>query len=167
MAYNFVGCARPRHRPIILTLQQTIRKPRQANEWLLWYFGSKDIGVAHTLSRTFFWSENVIWKEDLVAHQCVVFLAERDSIINSGKVWRYLKGGDGVGKEKKNGEEAAFELEKEKKRVEVEDPEAPLRAVWCADMDHGQVFDLAGWRARLKGEVLREAKRGGSPEIMG
>jgi hypothetical protein len=33
-----------------------------------------------------------------------------------------------------------------------------LEVVWCADLDHGQVFDLAAWRERLKTEILRKAR---------
>lgn len=69
-----------------------MRKPKLANEWLLWFFGSKDIGVAHTLSRTFFWSQNILWKEDLLGHHVTVFLGEKDSVINAPKVRRYLEG---------------------------------------------------------------------------
>ena len=32
----------------------TIRAPKATNEWVLWYFASKDPGVAHTLGRHFF-----------------------------------------------------------------------------------------------------------------
>jgi pimeloyl-ACP methyl ester carboxylesterase len=48
VAYNFIA-----------------RRPARANEYQLWYFGSNDIGVAHTLARRFSWVENILWKEDL------------------------------------------------------------------------------------------------------
>ena len=44
----------------------TRRRPRRANEWLLWYFASMDPGVAHCLGRHFFWRDNIAWKEDLL-----------------------------------------------------------------------------------------------------
>lgn len=105
-----------------------------------------DIGVAHTLSRTFFWSENVIWKEDLLKHRCTVFLAEKDSIINAGKVRRYLGEGNTIEGKSLTQQSARYS-------------EEPLRVVWCANMDHGQVFDLAEWRSILKREVLVESRR--------
>ncbi len=43
----------------------TRRKPRTANEWQLWYFASMDLGVAEGLGRHFFWTENIIWREEL------------------------------------------------------------------------------------------------------
>lgn len=125
----------------------TVRKPRFANEWLLWYFGSKDIGVAHTLSRTFFWSENIIWKEDVLDHRCIVFLAEKDSIINSAKVLSYLQ------KDLESSGDKSYTAQ-ELQRSNVE---SLLKVVWCPNLDHGQVFDLPGWRARLRSEILREA----------
>lgn len=151
VAYNFVS---PTPHPQCLNLTdlttQTVRKPRFANEWLLWYFGSKDIGVAHTLSRTFFWSENVLWKEDLLNHRGVAFLAENDSIVNASKVLAYLQQDSQTatvgGKDK---------CTKPSQKAEMQ---SPLKVVWCENMDHGQVFDLAGWRAQLKSEVLREAR---------
>jgi hypothetical protein len=48
VAYNFIA-----------------RRPARANECQLWYFGSKNIGVAHTLARRFSWIDNIIWKETI------------------------------------------------------------------------------------------------------
>ncbi|EFW99968.1 hypothetical protein CMQ_286 [Grosmannia clavigera kw1407] len=45
----------------------TRRPPHHANEWMLWYFASMDPGTALSLGRHFFWKENLIWKEELVA----------------------------------------------------------------------------------------------------
>lgn len=43
----------------------TVRHPVRANEWELWYFASKDPQIAHTLGRHFFWSENVLWRDQI------------------------------------------------------------------------------------------------------
>jgi pimeloyl-ACP methyl ester carboxylesterase len=43
----------------------TMRPPVRAQEWELWWFGSKDPQVAHTLGRHFFWSECVLWRDDI------------------------------------------------------------------------------------------------------
>ena len=91
----------------------------------------------------FFWSENILWKEDLQNHRSVVFLGERDSIINAAKVHDYLRGRADEGKDDLSGSA----------------PDAPWRVIWCPDLDHGQVFDLPVWRGRLKDEVLVEARR--------
>jgi len=93
----------------------------------------------------------------------VVVLAQKDSIINSGKIWRYLRGGEVIPEEKQKalGEK---EGEGDGEAGGKEEEGGPLRVVWCANMDHGQIFDLAGWRGRLKGEVIREARLKGMPE---
>jgi pimeloyl-ACP methyl ester carboxylesterase len=43
----------------------TVRPPVRANEWELWWFGSKDPQVAHTLGRHFFWSECILWRDEI------------------------------------------------------------------------------------------------------
>jgi pimeloyl-ACP methyl ester carboxylesterase len=40
----------------------TARQLARANEYLLWYFGSKDVGVAHTLAKKSSWVDNIIWR---------------------------------------------------------------------------------------------------------
>ncbi|GAB7362879.1 hypothetical protein MBLNU230_g3181t1 [Neophaeotheca triangularis] len=94
----------------------TARPPTTANEWQLWFFASKDFGVAWTLGRHFFWSENCLWREDLERFvgrggRVTVSLAGRDLIVDSGAVGRYLVGGEkdedgsgsGSGNEYRNG----------------------------------------------------------------
>ncbi|RMZ76871.1 hypothetical protein DV738_g4674, partial [Chaetothyriales sp. CBS 135597] len=124
-----------------------------AVEWFLWYYGSRDIGVAHTLFRTFFWSENILWKEDVLNHRCIVFLGEKDSIVNANKVLAYLRDGEEVDGNKKV---AAAVVDGDKNPPETS---SPLNVFWCQNLDHGQVFVTPTWRARLKGETLREVKR--------
>ena len=121
-----------------------IRQPKLANEWQLWYFASKDAGVVHTLSRCFFWSENILWKEDIADHPTSVFLSERDLIVDTPSVRAYLSGRaeDGKLEPSNSGED--------------ENP----RVVWCTDLDHGQVFDGGPWRALLIKEILDKASRG-------
>jgi hypothetical protein len=68
----------------------TRRQPIAANEHQLYYFASMDMGVSHTLARKFFWSDVILWKEDL-GNRCVTFsLAERDLIVDTEAVGRYL-----------------------------------------------------------------------------
>lgn len=68
----------------------TRRKPYHANEHQLYYFASMDMGVSHTLARNFFWSENILWKKDLLDRNVTVSLAGRDLIVNTNAVGRYL-----------------------------------------------------------------------------
>ncbi|RFU79290.1 hypothetical protein TARUN_2930 [Trichoderma arundinaceum] len=77
----------------------TRRRPREAYEWLLWYFASTDPGVAYSLGRYFLWRENIIWKEDLLYHgnaeprerrKVAVCLAGRDILVDTSSVAQYL-----------------------------------------------------------------------------
>jgi hypothetical protein len=116
----------------------TIRRPKTANEWQLWYFASKDAGVAHTLSRHFFWSENILWKEDLANRHATIFLSDRDLLVDTSQVCAYLLG------LKKYEEKDAALPDQDGKQLEV---------VWCTDLDHGQLFDSKKWKGRLLNEA--------------
>ncbi len=70
----------------------TYRQPVRANKYQLWYFGLKDMGVSHTLSRRFFWSKNILWKHDLQGRLVTVVLCRKDLIVNTEVIGRYLKG---------------------------------------------------------------------------
>lgn len=123
-----------------------MRTPKTASQWQLWYFASKDAGVAHTLSRRFFWFENILWKEDIADRRVTIFLSERDLLVNTPQVRSYLLGMDGYddGKRSHQDEEPANGDQRRKEGVSV---------IWCDDLDHGQVFETKRWRSRLLGEV--------------
>ena len=72
----------------------TRRQPVRANEHQLYYFGSMDMGVSHTLARSFFWSDIILWKEDLGDRRVTFSLAQRDLIVNTEDVARYLAPAD-------------------------------------------------------------------------
>jgi pimeloyl-ACP methyl ester carboxylesterase len=96
------------------------RKPRQANEIQLWYFASRDADVSRTLSRYFFWSENVLWKEELEGKKTTVVLSGEDQILPAEQIRKYLTGE----------EEAVSYWEK-----------GDLRVLYYFDLDHATVFD--------------------------
>ncbi|KAG7444645.1 uncharacterized protein BT62DRAFT_951638 [Guyanagaster necrorhizus] len=73
-----------------ITYNFLYRTPKDANEWLLWYFASRDADVGRTLARHFFWAENVMWKEDLEGENAAVVLSGEDQIVPTRKVWEYL-----------------------------------------------------------------------------
>ncbi|KAJ8102386.1 hypothetical protein POJ06DRAFT_249567 [Lipomyces tetrasporus] len=131
--------------PIIIQLHHAdvaynfvFRKPKSANEWLLWYFGSMDIGVAHTLGRRFFWSENILWKEDFGDRHATIFLAEKDNIVNTEQVRTYLL-------------KSCTKLSNQKME------RSHLKVIWCENIHHGHVFDTKVWRKRLIDEVLEHS----------
>jgi pimeloyl-ACP methyl ester carboxylesterase len=73
----------------------TRRKPQRANEHQLYYFASMDMGVSHSLSRCFFWCENVLWKNDIGHRPVTVSLAGQDLIVNTRAVGDYLASHNG------------------------------------------------------------------------
>lgn len=121
----------------------TCRPPQRANEQQLWYFATMDQGVAHTLGRSvliihvvafntdcarcFFWSEIILWKEDIEGHQVTVSLSGKDLIVDSEAVGRYLT----KGVDMPTSEEWKC-LEWEGKGLDI---------LWFEELDHAQVFD--------------------------
>lgn len=142
------------------------RKPHTAAEWQLWYFASMDMGVARALGRHFFWSQNVVWKEDLgLDHRRVtVSLAGRDLIVDTEAVGRYLAADSST----RNSDDET-DVEDDHSDQNVGDERAllagegwkhmhwrgeGLETIWFEHLDHAQVFDKAITRARLV-HVLR------------
>lgn len=65
------------------------RKPKTPTQLVLSYFGSRDLYIAYSIMRNFFWNQNVLWAEDLRMPALVV-LSGKDSIVPSHSVHRYL-----------------------------------------------------------------------------
>jgi pimeloyl-ACP methyl ester carboxylesterase len=139
----------------------TARQPVHANEHLLWYFGSKDIGVAHTLARRFFWSENIIWKEDLGleieqwegGRKVTVVFGGKDILVDTNTVGRYLVGAsfkEPQIKDKAIRRASEIETATVPGLVSAEGEEwktrpwmgSGLEVLWFEQLDHGQVFEL-------------------------
>ena len=124
VAYNFIA-----------------RRPARANEYQLWYFGSKDIGVAHTLARRFSWIDNILWKEDLGlkaennqgGRNVTVVLSGKDLIVDTETVGQYLMSRSSEVKTP----------EKEASRAWKNKPWSGygLDLLWFGQLDHAQVFD--------------------------
>lgn len=68
------------------------RVPKGANEWQLHYFASRDPDISRALSRHFFWTENVLWKDDLAGKRVAIVLSGKDQIVPSENVRQYLTG---------------------------------------------------------------------------
>lgn len=132
----------------------TARQPRRANEWQLWYFASRDPGVAHALGRRFFWSQKVMWKgdvEDFVndGGRLTVSLGGKDLIVNTEAVGRYLTD-SGVARAGQTGHvtRASVNLHEDAWK-DTEWKGIGLEVLWFRHLDHGQVFDEKATRARL------------------
>ncbi|KLO83816.1 uncharacterized protein LW93_600 [Fusarium fujikuroi] len=128
------------------------RRPSETKEHLLSYFGSKDIGIAHTLFRRFFWADNLLWKEDLQDRPVAVALASRDSIIDTKSIRAYLVGS----------KDWAQSPNKETGEILSD---GKLDVIWFEDLDHGQAFDHKTTRLRLVETVRAFCKETASPEV--
>jgi pimeloyl-ACP methyl ester carboxylesterase len=119
----------------------TARQPRSTNEHQLFFFASRDMMVAHTLARHFFWAHNLLWKEDLRGRDVTISLGGRDLIVDTDTVGKYLNGVD---------------LKSENQTwKEHEWKGVGLETVWWPTVDHAQVFERMEGRAKLA-RVLRE-----------
>lgn len=144
----------------------TRRVPQSASEHQLWYFASMDMGVAHSLARHFFWSENVLWKESLEGRDVTVSLAGRDLIVNTEAVGRYLAEGseDADGERDDVSEEGGLLAQEGWKH-------RPWRGkgidiLWFDNLDHAQVFDThATRRPVLEALWVYAASGNNSPRI--
>lgn len=123
----------------------TARRPRHANEHQLWYFACTDMMVAHTLARGFFWSANVLWKEDLRGRDVTVSLSGRDLIVDTDAVGKYLNGVD-----LKSEQRAWRQSEWTGKGIDT---------LWWGTADHAQVFETVEGRAKLVRVVREYVKR--------
>jgi pimeloyl-ACP methyl ester carboxylesterase len=66
------------------------RSPLKASEHQLHYFACTDMGVAHTITRRFMWTENALWKDDIEGRKVTVVLAGRDIIVDTEALGQYL-----------------------------------------------------------------------------
>ncbi|TKA69598.1 hypothetical protein B0A55_09256 [Friedmanniomyces simplex] len=146
----------------------TVRKPKSANEWQLWYFASKDPGVAHTLGRHFFWSENVLWRDRIIelihgGMRITASLASRDLIVDTKAVGAYLMEHElpdpVVVEDDEKGEHMELDVKGHDKGQQAWKTRPwqgkGLEVLWWDDLDHAQVFDDKRKRAKLV-EVLAE-----------
>ena len=128
------------------------RAPRKANEHQLYYFASTDIAVANTLGRHFFWTDNILWKEDMRDRKVTVVLSGQDLIVNTEAVGRYLAE-DVPGYER-------FLTEDESSSSQIDTWKdlswkgEGLDVLWFETLDHAQVFEKVRHYRRLV-EVVR------------
>lgn len=130
--------------------------------------------VSHTLARSFFWSDNILWKEDIASRRISVFLAGRDIIVNTKEVARYLSSrpreratsdsGTG-GPIKKDGEKRHRRRSDRSHDYDWIDGEGVwesqdgnVKVFWNKELDHAQVLDSKRRLRVLAGEVLEHCK---------
>ena len=120
----------------------TCRQPMEANEHQLYYFASMDMGVAHTLSRRFFWQQNILWKHDIKGRRVTVVLCGHDLITNTEAVGQYLTAHEDLG--------SADTSWKDREWMGGD-----LDIIWYKDLDHSQVFEAKPDYDRLV-QVVRQ-----------
>ncbi|KAL9008791.1 MAG: hypothetical protein Q9173_006117 [Seirophora scorigena] len=142
MAYNF-----------------TRRPPRTANQHQLCYFASTDIGIAHTLARCTFWSESILWKEELEGRRCTVVLGARDIVIAAEQVGRYLTRAEGVRAvaDKREDEDGWKRRGWRGKGIDV---------LWFEENDHGEIIDTREGREVLIRVALDSSARFSRPDFL-
>lgn len=136
----------------------TCRTPVRANEWLLWYFASKDPQIAHTLGRHFFWTENILWR-DQIDHliknhdmRLTASISSDDLIVSAKAVRAYLESDikpvPAIVRDVKN--QTMMDLQP------ASDPPkqqpwrgSGLETIWWEGHDHGDVYGCKEHRARL------------------
>jgi len=134
------------------------RIPREANEHQLWYFASRDAGIAHTLSRRFFWADNLLWKTDLttdvLAGGAAVVISERDQITPAADIWTYLTGRS----PREVGTESLDVVRWRSAPEETFDGKPlDLEVLLERGLDHAQVFDVESRLAQVVSILQRLA----------
>lgn len=137
----------------------TCRKPVRANEWLLWYFASKDPQIAHTLGRHFFWTENILWRDQVdglierYGLRVTASISSADLIVSAKAVRAYLESdttGTGTCSEQVDGSGGVEKREGLHRGVGSETWKGQgLETIWWEGYDHGDVYDSKEDRARL------------------
>jgi pimeloyl-ACP methyl ester carboxylesterase len=154
----------------------TVRAPKTANEWQLWYFASKDPGTSHTLGRHFFWNENCLWKSRIKklldsGMRFTISLASRDLIVDTSAVAQYLLHDDVPDPVVTANGQPHMKLETHEKGAKDDAWETKpwggrgLDVLWCEDLDHAQVFDDRKARARLLRVIAEYTKRDEKDQI--
>ena len=94
------------------------------------------MGISHTLARRFFWSENILWKEDIQDRRVSVVLGGKDLIVDTEVVRAYLTDEKSVKREDQQWKEGVWRGD-------------GLDVLWFSELDHAQVFDKKSTRRRL------------------
>ncbi|QRV86925.1 alpha/beta hydrolase family protein [Ceratobasidium sp. AG-Ba] len=133
------------------------RLPKSANEHELYYFACTDPGVAHTLTRHFFWTEHIIWKEELAnigrdkssKPRVAVVLSGKDIILDAPTIWTYLTGLPPPTDQSTNPWPFVPPTPHPSSLVPIQCQDAPnILAMYFGGLDHAQMFlSPTAWRA--------------------
>jgi pimeloyl-ACP methyl ester carboxylesterase len=126
------------------------RKPTTASQLQLYYFASTDPDIARAMTRSFVWQENSLWREDVEddreGRQCTVVLSEKDIIIDTLTLGRYLTRRPQKGDQPKWYQERKEHDDGWKTR---EWTGRGLEVVWYPGLNHAEVYDSYDSRKNL------------------
>ena len=127
----------------------TAKQPALASEHQLHYFACTDIGVAHTVTRRFVWTENVLWQDELKKVKAGLVVSGRDVILNGPRLRRYII--DNQSEVEISGLSATRGVE----MIKAEN----LEVLYFKDLNHAQVFDFKKEQKLLVDMVWRHCTR--------
>jgi hypothetical protein len=110
---------------------------------MLHYFSSQDPLISHTLARRFFWSEYILWKEDVKDLPMSVTLSGKDLIVPTDAVWKYLTSSEASEGNEEPDAAAVAEVSPESRSGWTS---GSLRVLWFNDFDHAGLFSSKGAR---------------------
>ncbi|KAK5958067.1 hypothetical protein OHC33_001257 [Knufia fluminis] len=123
----------------------TVKKPVSASEHELHFFACTDIGSAHTVTRRFVWTENVLWKDELKERKAGIIVSGRDIILDGPRLKDYLLND---------------EPEIERSGINAVQGAELVRAgamelLWFRNLNHAEVFECKKERRLLTEMVWR------------
>ncbi|KAF2666231.1 alpha beta hydrolase fold family [Microthyrium microscopicum] len=117
------------------------RHPRKASEWQLHYFISTDMGAAHSITRNFDWTQNVLWREDMRGRVITVALADADIVMDTFAIRKYLVDDDNLNAQVYNAKDLTQEdgFRRYHQRLE----QRGLDIIWYEGLNHADIWDRA------------------------
>ena len=113
---------------------------------MLYYFSSQDMMISHTLARRFFWSQYILWKEDIADFPLTATLSGQDIIVPTQAVWNYLTlstaEGDGCPPPDRD-------VDKTEDDGTTEWKEGRLKVLWFENFNHADLFTSKGHRRAM------------------
>ena len=137
------------------------------------------MGVAHSLARRFFWSQNIVWKEDLgvegkngeEGRDVTVVLSGRDLIVDTEAVRRYLTASFSEGLVANSKAVCTTNRNGKARITEIGNKDtgawtggrwsgSGLEVLWFDHLDHAQVFDREKTRRPVVKAIALYATKG-------
>lgn len=109
----------------------TAKPPKSASERELHYFACTDMGAAHAVTRRFVWTENVLWKHEMVGRKFAFVLSGKDIILDAGRCRKHLLHGQAEIERSSIGQVTGAEV------IKADN----LEILWFKNLNHAEVFE--------------------------